>query len=193
MAATETNDKLLAVLDFQRKGESWDAMKHLKDLIQAHPENAFYHKLLGNIYFHTGLLDWAIEFYQKAIEVNCDYIDARYDLGVAYYHRGRVSQAVAEYRTVLDLDPNYHAAHYRIGICYHHLMDYDKAIHHLLESTVITPEYVMAHYHLGVIYYKQGEYDRAVVEFKRVLEENPEDLASANYIEMIEAKMEGVS
>ena len=185
METMNAQDVLLVILDYQRKGDNWEAMKHLKELAQSCPENAFYQKLLGNTYFHMGLLDWAIDYYIKAVEVDYDYIDAHYDLGVAYYHRGRVNQAIAEFKIVLELDSNYHAAHYRIGICYHHVNQYDKALHHFVESTVITPEYVMAHYHLGVLYYKMGDYEKADREFRRVLEENPEDNASRRYLELI--------
>ncbi len=185
METLNAQDVLLQVMDHQRRGDNWEAMKHLKELAQSFPENAYYQKMLANTYFHMGLLDWAIDYYVKAIEVDNDYLDARYDLGVAYYHRGCVNQAIAEYQMVLELDSNYHAAHYRIGICYHHANEFEKAIHHLVESTVITPEYVMAHYHLGVIYYKQGIYEKAEAEFNRVLEENPEDNASRKYLDLL--------
>lgn len=149
--------RLKEVLHYQRRGKNWEAMELLKELAAAYPDDAYIHKLLGNIYFHMGLLDWAIDSYKKALAIDKNYIDAHYDLGVVLYHRARVPEAIAEYLTVLKLDPDYHAAHYRIGLCYHHAGQLNAAIHHLQESTVVTPEYVMAHYHLGVIYYKEGE------------------------------------
>lgn len=182
--------RIIRALDFQRQGKSWEAMEQLKELTEHYPQNAHVHKLLGNAYFHMGLLDWAIESYRKAIRLDSKYIDAHYDLGVALYHRARVPEAIAEYQTVLKLDPDYHAAHYRIGLCYHHVGKLNAAIHHLLESTVVTPEYVMAHYHLGVIYYKQGELEKAEQEFMQVMEEDPQDTASAKYLEMISKQRE---
>jgi len=192
MTDTSKKHSLIEIFNSQRHGDTWKAMQLLKELTQANPDNALYHKLLGNIYFHMGLLDWAIDYYKQAIEIDEAYIDAHYDLGVAYYHRGKVGKAVEAYQTVLKLDPDYHAAHYRIGICYHHVGKLNVAIHHLLESTVITPEYVMAHYHLGVIYYKQEEYDKAEKAFRRVLEENPDDLSSVKYLDLIKNTKEQV-
>ena len=43
----------------------------------------------------------------------------------------------------------------------------------------------MAHYHLGVIYYKQGDFEKAKIEFKRLLQEDPEDSASARYLKLM--------
>lgn len=185
MASETLETRLMNILNYQREGNTWRSMEQLKELCHAHPENALFHKLLGNIYFHMGLLDWAIDYYQKAIEIDGNYIDAHYDLGVAFYHRARVNEAISEFQAVIQLDPDYHSAHYRIGLCYHHIGKLNAAIHHLLESTVITPEYVMAHYHLGVIYYKQGDFAKADIEFRKVLEEDPEDLSSARYLDLI--------
>lgn len=182
--------RLREVLDCQRRGDGWKAMEQLKDLTQRYPENALFHKLLGNTYFQMGLLDWAIDHYRRAIEMDPDYADAHYDLGVAYYHRARVNDAIEAYQTVLKLDPDYHAAHYRIGLCYLHVRKLNAAVRHLVETTVVTPEYVMAHYHLGTIYYEQGDYARAEVSFKRVLESGSDDIASARYLELIEEKLQ---
>lgn len=177
--------RLIGVLEHQQQGKTWEAMEQLKELAESCPENAHVHKLLGNAYFHMGLLDWAIQSYRKALEINTQYIDAHYDLGLALYHRARVTEAITEFQTVLRLDPDYHAAHYRIGLCYHHVGKLNAAIHHLIESTVVTPEYVMAHYHLGVIYYKQSDFEKAEVEFKRILAEDAQDTASAKYLDLI--------
>jgi tetratricopeptide (TPR) repeat protein len=181
--------RLKEVLHYQRHGKNWEAMERLKDLAAAYHDDAYIHKLLGNTYFHMGLLDWAIESYNKALVIDSNYIDAHYDLGVALYHRARVREAIAEYLMVLKLDPDYHAAHYRIGLCYHHSGQFNAAIHHLLEATVLTPEYVMAHYHLGVLYFKQGEFRKARLEFERVLEEDPNDTSSAKYVSQIEEQL----
>jgi len=177
--------RLKEVLHYQRHGQNWQAMEQLKELANSYPGDAYIHKLLGNTYFHMGLLDWAIDIYQRALAIDKNYIDAHYDLGVAFYHRARMQDAITEFLSVLKLDPDYHAAHYRIGLCYHHAGQFNAAIHHLLESTVVTPEYVMAHYHLGVLYFKQGEFKKAKLEFKRVLDEDPNDTSSAKYISII--------
>ncbi|RMD58725.1 tetratricopeptide repeat protein [Candidatus Parcubacteria bacterium] len=177
--------RLQQVLNYQREGNTWKAMEKLKELAHDFPENTLVLKMLGNLYFHMGLLDWAIDYYKRAIAIDDTYIDAHYDLGVAYYHRARVNDAISEYQKVLKLDPDYHAAHYRLGLCYHHVGQLNAAVHHLLESTVVTPEYVMAHYHLGVVYFKQGNLEKAAAAFQHVLEEDPDDVQSAKYLETI--------
>ncbi|NIR48211.1 tetratricopeptide repeat protein [candidate division KSB1 bacterium] len=190
MEANQINSRLIDIFNYQRQGDTWKAMRDLKELVQAHPRDTIYHKLLGNTYFHMGLLDWAIDYYNQAIEIAPDYIDAHYDLGVALYHRARVNEAIKEFQTVLELDPDYHAAHYRIALCYQHVGKLNAAIHHFLESTVVTPKYVMAHYHLGEIYYEQGEFEKAENSFKRVMQEDPQDAASAKFLDIVSKQVQ---
>jgi tetratricopeptide (TPR) repeat protein len=184
----QLNERIRQVLEKQSQGNSWQGMQQLKELAHDFPDNAMVHKLLGNVYFHMGLLGWATDCYQAALRVDPGYIDAHYDLGVALYHRARVNDAIQEFLTVLKLDPDYHAAHYRIGLCYRHVGKLNVAVHHLLESTVITPDYVMAHYHLGEIYFQEEEFEKALNSFQRLLKEHPQHEASARYLQLISEK-----
>ena len=42
----------------------------------------------GLAYMHKGNYDKEIECYQKAIEINPDYANAYYNIGLAYYRKG---------------------------------------------------------------------------------------------------------
>ncbi|MGA2630644.1 MAG: tetratricopeptide repeat protein [Terriglobia bacterium] len=49
----------------------------------------------------------AIEWYQKALELDPKNVSARTDLGTAYYNLGRPQDAMREYRKSLEADPNH--------------------------------------------------------------------------------------
>lgn len=184
------SERILLALDYERRGQPEEAVRQLKAVIEANPKNAHAQKLLGNVYFHMGLLDWAIEAYRAAVSTDGEYIDAYYDLGVALYHRARMQEAIDAFQRVLKLDPEYHAAHYRLGVCYHHAGNLEKAIEHFTHSLTLTPEYVMAHYHLGVMYLKsEADLEKAATEFKKVLEEAPSDAASAAHLAQIYTRL----
>lgn len=176
-------ERLVLALDYEQKGEPEKAVRQLKALLEDDPKNSRAHKMLGNVYFHMGLMDWAIQAYQSSLSQDGGYTDAYYDLGVALYHRARVTEAIGSFEKVLELDPDYHAAHYRLGVCYHHSGELGQAIEHFTRALTLTPEYVMAHYHLGVMHLKKGgNLEKAAEEFKQVLEESPSDAASAAYL-----------
>jgi Flp pilus assembly protein TadD len=49
----------------------------------------------------------AIEWYQKALELDPQNVDAHTDLGTAYYNVGRAQDALREYRKSLEIDPKH--------------------------------------------------------------------------------------
>lgn len=49
----------------------------------------------------------AIEWYQKALELDPKNVNARTDLGTAYYNAGRAEDALREYRKSLEVDPKH--------------------------------------------------------------------------------------
>ena len=51
----------------------------------------------------------------------------------------------------------------------------------------------MAHYHLGLIYFEYRDFEKAANSFKRVLREDPEDSASAEYLELISDQVEALA
>lgn len=63
-------------------------------------------KLANYLYDHQ---QWqpAIEWYQKALELDPKNVNARTDLGTAYFNAGRPQEALREYRKSLKYDPTY--------------------------------------------------------------------------------------
>jgi Tfp pilus assembly protein PilF len=72
----------------------------------------------------------AIEYYQKAIEANPNYIKAYISMGDTYYFRlNNYPEAIRCYQKAIDLDPNYDAwTYYDMGRAYIHLENKNEAI-----------------------------------------------------------------
>ena len=177
--------RLLRALAEERDGHSRNARQQLEYLLQAEPKHVLANHLLGIFYFHQGMLDLAIERYQKAVEEAPGFVLAHYDLGVGWYHRGNMPNAIRAFRRCLEIDPNYNAAHYRLAIALFHAGELEEAMEHFKRSITLTPEYFMAHYHLGVIHERRGETDAAVREFQRSLDEDVGEVSSLYHLAMI--------
>jgi len=58
-----------------------------------------------------GKLDAAISFYEKAISIRPEYVDAHYNVGSAHHKLGRLDAAVTSYKKVVAISPDYAVTH----------------------------------------------------------------------------------
>ena len=58
-----------------------------------------------------GELETAISFYDKAISIKPDYVDALYNFGSANHKLGRLDAAVKSYKKVVAISPDYAVTH----------------------------------------------------------------------------------
>lgn len=62
---------------------------------------------LANYLYDNSQWVQAIEWYQKALELDPKNVNARTDLGTAYFNVGRAQDALREYRKTLEIDPEH--------------------------------------------------------------------------------------
>ena len=58
-----------------------------------------------------GNLDAAISFYEKAISIKPEYVDAHYNVASAHHKLGRLDAAVTSYKKVMAISPDYALTH----------------------------------------------------------------------------------
>lgn len=76
-----------------RTGDQRRAITALQSLLGEHAGYPDLHNLLGVAYDTAGMLDDAVEEFERAVTLNPDYAEARMNLGVALFHRGRHEEA----------------------------------------------------------------------------------------------------
>ena len=74
-----------------------------------------------------GLYAEAISHYDKAIQLNPDYVDAYLNRGFAYKKLDQYQRAIQDYDKAIQLDRNYAYAYYIRGLAYHNLGQTAKA------------------------------------------------------------------
>ena len=74
-----------------------------------------------------GLYAEAISHFDKAIQLDPDYVDAYYGRVVAYKKLDQYQRAIQDYDKAIQLDPNYAYAYYIRGLAYHNLGQTAKA------------------------------------------------------------------
>jgi tetratricopeptide (TPR) repeat protein len=88
------------------KGDYPKALSLLRSVIANYPRDPRGRLNLGKVYFAMDKLDLAIAEYKKALELNSDYANAYYSLGLAYQKKNDCPAAQTAFREVLRIAPD---------------------------------------------------------------------------------------
>ena len=82
-------------------------VKTLEEQAAQNPRDPQPRLRLANYLYDQQQWPKAIEWYQKALELDPKNVNAHTDLGTAYYSAGRAQDALREYRKSLEIDPKH--------------------------------------------------------------------------------------
>jgi tetratricopeptide (TPR) repeat protein len=98
------------------------------------------HFRLGNMYYDLGLLDEAIEEYQKALRLSPNFADIITRLGIVYRDKGLYDAAIKEFNHAKECNPKYTPARLHLGITYYSQGFYGLAEEEWRETLVFDPD-----------------------------------------------------
>ncbi len=82
-------------------------IQQMEDVAAQHPKDADVRLKLANFLYDQKQYSKAIEWYQRALELDPKNVNARTDLGTAYFYTGRPQDALREYDKSLVIDPKH--------------------------------------------------------------------------------------
>jgi tetratricopeptide (TPR) repeat protein len=124
---------------------------------------------LGNLYEMTQS-PLALEFYNTALQIDPNGIDALYGKAMIFQNNGQIAEAQDIYRKIADIEPDYYFAYYNQG--YIKLVmesQFDSATYFFSKTVEIEPLYADAWYNLGLSEQARGKNREAIKAFKEVL------------------------
>ncbi|MDE0427191.1 tetratricopeptide repeat protein [Candidatus Poribacteria bacterium] len=128
----------------------------------------------GIVYSENGEHDRATEVFDKAIELQPDYINAHYNRGLAYMRAGEVDKALADYSGAIQFKPNYAEAYSNRGIAYHKKGEAIYAIQDYSTAIGLNPELAEPYANRGSLYLSRLDIHRAVSDCTQALRLNPD-------------------
>jgi tetratricopeptide (TPR) repeat protein len=140
---------------------------------------------LGILLEHDGRLDDAISHYQRAVAIQNQRGQERYDLTLslaennlanAFVRKGDAAAAVAHYRRATELRPDYADAFYNLGTLLFQNRDVDEAITSFEKTIALRPDDAAAHGRLGDALRQKGADARALVEYEKAAQLEPHAL-----------------
>jgi len=163
--------------DFYETGrqESWDramssyqtAVEQNSDYYSAYVEMGVMHDQVGS--------DLAMDYYNSALAIYPESIEAWYNIGMFFQERGEIDTALATYRTLNLIDSTYADAYYNQG--YIHLIftkHIDSAAFYFSRATNFDPEYFQAYNNLGLCYEELGDKNAARNNYQKAVDINPD-------------------
>ncbi len=118
----------------------------------------------GNQLYEQGQREEAIAAYRRCLELQADYLPARYNLGVALSDLQQFAAAESELRAVLAAEASHAAAHCTLGYLYGQQTRYREAIAHYEQAIQLEPQNAKAHHSLGMNLLQIGAFQRGWAE-----------------------------
>nr|MDZ7996535.1 tetratricopeptide repeat protein [Aulosira sp. DedVER01a] len=117
----------------------------------------------------------AIANYDKALEIEPDYHEARLNQGIALGNLGRNEEALASFDKALEFKPDYQVAWLNRGNALDDLGRYEEAIASFDKALEFKPDYQLAWYNRGIALRNLGRYEEALANYDQALEFKPDD------------------
>ncbi|MCG8577810.1 MAG: tetratricopeptide repeat protein [Flavobacteriales bacterium] len=155
--------------------ESWDrALSSYQTAVEQDPNYYAAYVEMGVMHDQLGS-DLALDYFNAALEIYPESIEAWYNIGMYYQNRGQVDDALNTYRELNKIDSTYADAYHNQG--YIHMImteDLDSAIYYFEKATDIDPEYFQAFNNLGLCYEKKDDIASAKKYYQKAVEINPD-------------------
>ncbi len=135
--------------------------------------------MLGSFYSSVND-DVALDYFDSALEVRRDDVQALYAKAMFFQEQGRLEEAMELYEYMVALDPNNGLAWYNQGYVWlEHFEEPQAAIPFFKKTIEVFEGYDDAYYNLGLCYELIGNFSEARDYFEQTLEVNPQhDLAA---------------
>jgi len=188
-AANPLREKLLKGLAYQKSGEFEKAQRCYKQVLKKVPKNADALHLLGVTYRQLGFPKRALEYIQKAIEINPGQAPFYANLARTMMDIGSDPDSlVAVSKKALSLNPNETEALNIKGIALTTLEEWDEAEQTFETLIALRPGFGDAYQNFGLLLRKQKKFEQALTFFERAVEMLPN--SAINYVGRARCRIE---
>jgi tetratricopeptide (TPR) repeat protein len=129
--------------------------------------------IMGNVLYRQGNVIEAMEYWNKALEINPKRGDIYRGMALLSLKKGRFDEAITQYQKALELAPRLPDAYSNMG---HALMMSGRpkeAIEALEKEIQISPDSDFTYFLLGQAYLQQKEYEKAKENYETAIKINP--------------------
>lgn len=114
----------------------------------------------------------AEESYNKAIELNNNYGQALFALGVVYEREGKLGESIKQFEKLRVGNPNDPSIAFQLGLLYYRNNQKDQAFAQLQQATILFPNYSNARWYLSLLYEERGDLVNALTQVLEIEKSN---------------------
>ncbi len=130
-------------------------------------EAAVYYNL-GNTEFKKGRFEQAIEYYEKAVQVNPEMDEADENLAASLIASGKINKAIEHYEVITERKSEKLRTNFVLGRLYGDIKEYDKAVKQYFKCTDIDKKNINVYSELGNVLLKSGMNEKAVEVYNKL-------------------------
>jgi len=164
-------------------------VRMMKSYLKGNPNDDYILVKLGGACYLLGRYDEAEACFSKALEINPDWSETNFDLGMTLQKQRKLEAAIRCFKKAIAIDPDFSEAYVNLGAIYIQKGMLDHAILELKRVLAINPGLALGHSYLGLAYKNKGMLDESIAELKWAVTIDPNvaeahhNLAMAYYLE----------
>jgi tetratricopeptide (TPR) repeat protein/glycosyltransferase involved in cell wall biosynthesis len=163
----------------EEQGDVAEACSLYEQAIAVNPDCAVAYLNLGIALEERGKetganYDRAIANYQRAIDLDPNYVDALHNLGYASIRQGRIADAIAYYDRAMAVQPDLAETLIGLGSSLQQQDKLDEALAVCQQAIQQLPFHAGAHCNLGIVLHKQGKIVDAIACYQQALSLQPD-------------------
>lgn len=158
----------------RRQGRNEDAVTLFERALAARDAQPHIHSNLATALAALGQTDRAEQSYRRALEIDPNFADARYNLGLLQLDQARWTEAKASLEYVARLQPSNARAHDAVAIALRELGETEASLEAAKRAAALAPQAPNIHHNLGQACMATGRYADAEQAYTRALALNPQ-------------------
>lgn len=167
---------------FQKRGDRDDAINHLEEFLAFRQHSPLVHLQCAPLYNAARDFTRARQHLEKALELDPDFYEARYELGVTCQLQGDLEGAVSAYRSAMEMMPEDVRLYVNLAHIAVKKEEYGQAESDLRSGLKIDPNYEDAWFLLGHIYYRQSRFREAGQCYQALVGLSPENKEAIKWL-----------
>ena len=174
------------IMDLYKKGQYLTVIEQAKLITKQYSEAYMIWNILGASALQIGVLDQALQAFEKTTKIKPDFSNGYYNMGVALQNQRKLDVSIEAYNKAISLKPDYPEAYNNMGVALKDQGKLNEALEAFNKTIKFRHDHIEAYNNIGIILkgiiFKEPNpslYNTLVSLFDQKASERPRDIAKS--------------